>query len=261
MNEWKAFQGRITLFPTMPPSSSPPSALELYRQIWGGDPDSFQKQANVLAPAVAQGKRDGLIVNCVAQQARIDFGLMAAPSQEMQMTVALIDRPIGFLDELKRIIDIFDKGSLSIAVSRVALNLQFLNLNPSHAEANKAVTKIIPDRYGVTVTNEEDFIFQINQPKTSRENKDIGMNFITKWSVERFQILTISIPPSGVTMGAGMTSPSPQTETFNAASVLFDNNNIPGRALTGKEQSALLHEALDAAVGMQREIGLNIEGF
>jgi len=177
------------------------------------------------------------------------------------MTVALIDHPIGFLDELKRIIDIFDKGFLSNGVSRVALNLQFLKLNPSHAEANKAVTEIIPDRYAVTVTNEEDFIFQINQPETSREINDIRMNFITKWSVERFQILTISIPTGGVAMGAGMTSPSPQTETFIAASVLFDNNNIPGRALTGKEQSALLHEALDAAVGMQREIGLNIEGF
>jgi hypothetical protein len=33
------------------------------------------------------------------------------------------------------------------------------------------------------------------------------------------------------------------------------------RALTGKEQSALLQEALDAAVRKQQEIGLNIEGF
>lgn len=261
MSEWKAFSGRITLFPAMP-SSSLPSVLDLYRHIWGGEPDSFKKQANVLAPAVAQGKRDGLIVNCVTQLARIDFNLSAASSQETQMTVALIDHPIGFFDELKRIIDIFDKSPLSINVPRVALNLHFLNLNPNHAEANKAVTKIIPDRYGVTVTNEEDFIFQINQPEMSRKFQDIRMNFITKWSVERFQILTISIPTGGVAMGVGMTSPSRQTEkTFIASRVIFDNNNIPKHDLTGKEQSTLLHEALDAAVRMQREIGLNIEGF
>lgn len=261
MNEWKAFSGRITLFPAMAPPSSLPSVLDLYKKIWNDDPDSFQKQANVLAPAIAQGKRDDLIVNCVAQPARIDFNLTAAPSQETQMTVALIDHPNKFFDELKRIIDIFDNDSLSIGVSRVALNLHFLNLNPSHEEANKAVTKIIPDRYDVTVTNEEDFMFQINKPETSREIKDVRMNFITRWSVERFQILTIPISTGDMAMGAGMTSPSHQIETIIAASVLFDNNNIPGRDLTGKERSALLHEALDAALGMQREIGLNIEGF
>jgi hypothetical protein len=54
-----------------------------------------------------------------------------------------------------------------------------------------------------------------------------------------------------------MTSPS----SIIAASVVFDNNNIPTRTLTGKEQTTLLQEALDAVVRMQREIGLNIEGF
>ncbi len=256
MNEWKAFQGRITLFPAMPPSSSPPSAIELYRQIWGSEPDSFQRQANILAPTVAQGRREGLIVGCVAQPARIDFNLAAEPSLEMQMTMALVDNPIGFLAELKRMIDIFDKG-LANDVSRVAINLHFLNLSPGRAEANKAVTKIIPTQYGVTVKNEEDFIFQINQPKPSMENKDIKMNFIMRWSVENFQLLTISIPTGGVPAKAGMTSPS----SIIAASVVFDNNNVPTRTLTGKEQTTLLQEALDAVVRMQREIGINIEGF
>ncbi len=257
MNEWKTFSGRITLFPAPPPPSLP-SVLELYQKIWDDEPDAFQKQANVLAPAVASGKRNGLMVNCTAQPVRIDFNLTAAPRQDTQMPVALIDHPIKLFNELKRIIDILDKSPLSIDVLRVALNLHFLNLNPSHPEANKAVTETIPDRYGVTVTSEEDFIFQINQPETSRKIKDIKMNFITRWSVERLQVLTISIPTSGVIIG---TSPSPQTKTFIASRVLFDNNNSPDRVLPSNEQSALLHEALDAAAGMQREIGLNIEGF
>lgn len=253
MNEWKPFVGRITFFPAMPISSSPPSALDLYRKIWGGEPDSFQQQTNVLLPTLAHGRRGGLMVNCMGQPARIDFNLMAAPSQLPQMTVELIDHPIELRDELMRIINFLDGSFVLVPVSRVALNLQFLNLKPSHVEANRALTEVIPNRYGVTVTNEEDFIFQINRPHMDKEFPDIKMNFITKWSVERFQIFTISIPIGGVSAAEGMIS--------IAASVTFDNNNTPGRALTGKEQSALLHEALDTAVGMQREIGLNIEGF
>jgi hypothetical protein len=262
MNEWKAFGGRITLFPTLPPSSSPSSALELYRRIWSNDPDSFQKQDNALLPTVAQGRRGSLIVNCAAQPARIDFNLTAALSQAAEEKVALIDHPIELRNELTHIIDALGNDLLT-GISRVALELRFLNPKASHAEANKALTEIIPRSFGVTVTDEEDFIFQINRPHMSGGLQDIRMNFITKWSVERFQVFTILFPMVGATAGAGVTSPSLQPRMFIAASVAFDNNNNinPGHPLTGKEQSALLHEAVDATVQMQHEIGLNIEGF
>lgn len=258
MSEWKAFVSRISLFPTMPPESPMPLALDLYKGIWG-EPENYQKQLNRFTPAVAQGKHGRLQVNCLVQPVRIDLNLTAAPSQEAQMTVALIDDPIELRDELKRIMGLLDEGLVPNSVSRVALNLQFLNPKRSHAEANKAVSEIIPDSYGVTITDEEDFVFQINRPRMDEDFPDIRMNFLTKWSVEQFQVLTISIPIVGP--AAGMASPSPQVKTFISASVAFDNNNTPIRTLTGKEQSVLLHKALDAAVKMQQKIGLDIEGF
>jgi hypothetical protein len=262
MNGWKALSGFITLFPIMR-SPNPLSAIDLYRQIWNGDPTSFQNQANALASKIAKGKHGNLNVNCVVQPARIDFNFTAAPSQQPQLMVNLIEHTTEFLNELKRVIDIFDKNTLQIDASRVALNLQFLNLNESYEKANKAVTVIIPDRYGVNVTNEEDFAFQINQPKFSSKIGEIKINFITRWSVERIQIFTIPIPTGGGAMGTSMTSQFPQTKTVIASRVMFDNNNVPepNRTLTGSEQSVLLHEVLDGAVSKQREIGLNIEGF
>jgi len=259
MSEWKAFLSRISLFPTVPPAPPTPSALDLYRRILG-EPDSFHKQPNALMQTVVEGRHGHLQVNCLAQPTRIDFNLTAAPTQEAQTTVALIDHPIELRDELKRIIGILDEGLVSNTVSRVALNLHFLNLKPSYEEANKAVTKIIPDQYGVTVTDEEDFVFQINRPHMDEDIRDVKMNFITRWSVERFEVLTIPIQIGGVPAAAGMLS-SLKPENFISASVLFDNNNTPIRPLTGKEQSALLRKAFDAAVEMQREIGLSIEGF
>lgn len=260
MNEWKPFLGRITFFPVMPGTSQLPSSLELYKKIWGGDPDSFHKQPNPLSPEVAQGKRGNLMVNCMIHPIRIDFNLTAAPSPEQQMTLNLIDHPIELRHELKRIINYFDT-SVSDLFSRVALNLQFLNLKPSTIEANKALTEVIPDRYGVTITDEEAFVFQINQPHKNSKFQNITMNFITKWSVEQFQVLTISIPPSGVPVQP-LTLPQPKTVI--AASVLFDNNNAPPtpvRALTRDEQSALLQEVSENEAQKQLEIGLNIEGF
>jgi len=260
MNEWKPFLGRIIFFPAMPGASRLPSSLELYKKIWSADPDSFHKQPNPLNPEVAQGKSGNLMVNCMIHPVRIDFNLTAAPSPERQMTLNLIDHPIELRDELKRITNYFSSSVLDL-FSRVALNLQFLNLKPTNVEANKALTEVIPDRYGVTITDEEAFVFQINQPNKSSEFKDITMNFITKWSVEQFQVLTISIPPSGVPVQP-LTLPQPKTVI--AASVSFDNNNTPStpvRALTRDEQSALLQEVWDNAARKQLEIGLNIEGF
>jgi hypothetical protein len=261
MSEWKVFRCRISLFPAMPPSSPLPSALELYRHIWDSDPDSFHKQDNALVPTRAKGKRGGLLVNCVVQPARIDFNITPPPSKAPKKTVELIDDPSNLRGELIRIIDSFEKDYVANPVWRVALILHFLNPKPSYVEANRALTEAIPDLYGVTVTNEEEFIFQINRPHIDEKVPDIRMNFIMKWSVDKLQTWTFSIPTGGVPVQAGMTPPVSQPETVIAASVLFEKNNIPTRALSGKEQSTLLHEALDAAIVMQREIGLNIERF
>ena len=249
MNEWKPFLGRITFFPLSGISSSSPSAPDLYRQIWGGEPDAFQKPPNPLLPGFAQGKRGGLIIHCTGHPARVDFNIRAAPSQVSQGTMDLIDHPIELRDELMRIIKLLDGSSVLENVSRVALNLHFINLKPNHVEANKGLMAVIPDRYGVTIADEEDFVFQINQPLANKKFPNIRMNFITKWSVDRLQILTISIPNHGkCPVQVGMTPPFPQTKTVIAASVLFDNNNTrltANRDFTVKEQSALLQEALN----------------
>lgn len=263
MNEWKAFMARIAFFPGMPLPSPLPSALDLYRRVWGGDPESFQKSENALIPSVAKSRRGGLIVNCVTEPKRIIFDLTAVPKRTAQMTMNLIDHPIDIQNTLTDIIDINYKKPILNSVLRVAFNMHFLSLRPTYTEANKAVNKIIPNQYGVTLKDEEDFIFQINRPRSSREHQDIKINFITKWSVENFHVLAISIPIGGMPATSGINASSPNIERFIAAKVLFDNNNTPieNRTLTSQEQSDLLRESLDEVVRMQREIGLNIEGF
>src|SRR5580692_1258343 len=107
MSEWKSSGGRITLFPA--PASPPlPSALELYRQVWGEEPDGFQKQTNPLMPSAAYGNHNGLKTGCLAHPTRIDFNLTPDPSRQEEaegMSVPLIEDTALLHAELSMIID------------------------------------------------------------------------------------------------------------------------------------------------------------
>jgi hypothetical protein len=266
MNEWKPSVGRITLFPTLSTSTFPPSALEFYRKVWGGEPDNFQKQANPLMPTVAMGKRGSLMASCSTHPTRIDFSLTPPmpPQNAAPTSLPLIEDGGQLHAELESVVDFIRKGPLSAPIVRVALSAQFLIVKSNFAEANEAVTKTIPNQYGVRTTNEEDLIFQINRPYTSNTADGVRMNSITKWSVDRHQVLTFLFPLLGTvtTASANRSSAKPQIEEFIAGSVTFDNNNVQREsALSSLQQSAILLEALAGLEKMQRDIGLNIEAF
>jgi len=216
-------------------------------------------------PTVAQGKIGDLVAICSVHPARIDFNLMppTETSEFVATSLDLIENTSLLHAELMRIIEIIRNGDASYSVSRVALFAQFLQLRENITEANNTLTNAIPDQYRMQIADEEDFIFQINRPKMSRQVDNVKMNFITKWSVERIQILSLAMPMmvgSPIPVSAGM--PPSQQQQFVAASVTFDNNNVPtATPLTGNQQSALLLEGLTAVAEMQRSNGLNIEGF
>lgn len=125
------------------------------------------------------------------------------------------------------------------------------------------LTSHIPDQYGVKVSDEEDFIFQINRSYSSRSAEGIKMNFITKWSVDRLRVLTFAVSAGGPSTTSAQTPASgSQTADFIAASVNFDINNVPAATpLPSGHPASLLREALLAVARMQQAIGLNIEGF
>jgi hypothetical protein len=261
MNEWKSSGGRVTLFPAQ--SSAPTlSALEFYKQAWGEDPDSFQRQANPLVPTIAQGKRGNLTAGSVVGPTRIDFTLTpSSPSEMVQGSFPLIEDPGVLHAELLKIMDFVGQNESLRSVVRVALSIQFIAVKPNSLEANKVLTAVIPGQYGVKLTDEEDFIFQVNRPYSSRKVEGIRMNFLAKWSVDRLQILTLSLPVGGAgTPLQTSASPVPQTEQFIAASIHFDINNVPTEAKL-RQPASLLHEALAAAAQMQQAVGLRIEGF
>jgi hypothetical protein len=262
MSEWKALNGRITLFPTVPVAAPLPPAFELYRLVWGSEPENFQKQSNPLLPTVAQGRSNGIAAQLLSQPNRIDFSLLptAAPGATMT-SIDLIEDTRQFHAELVRIIDVLAKGAISNPVLRVALNVQFVSLKNDVVETNKMLMTVMPVQYRVKLTDEEDFAFQINLPQESDRVENIRMNFVKTWRAQRLQVVSMAIVATGVPVPATNIPPQVETKEFIAASVNFDNNNVPAGPLNSSQQSQLLLEGLANVETGQRNIGLNIEGF
>jgi hypothetical protein len=263
MSDWKALVGRVTLFPALASPSPSPSALSLFTQIWGGDPDSFQRQTNALMPTIAQGKRQGMTATCSVHPARIDLNLEPAPTpQTAAQSVAVIEDTTELQKQLLQIINVIGKAAISNSIARVALYLHFLTLADDFVEANKTITNVVPKKYGVKITDEEDFIFQINRPQTSKQVPGVKLNVLTKWSVERFQVFTISMPTPGVPMQPIAMAPQ-NVKIFISPSVVLDYSTPAEHVspFNATQQSALLTDAFALASEMLKEVGLNITGF
>jgi hypothetical protein len=245
---WKAWQGRIALFPTIPSGGLPLiSAMELYKQVWKTDPDNFQKQPLVgtaFTSSVAQGAQNAVTLSCSVQPTRIDFSVSPQIGL-VEPTVKLIDDTKHFHDLLANIIAW--AGETTMTVNRVGCFAQFATVATSYRAANQAVRSILPKRYALELSEEEDFILQVNHPQ---HQADCLINFITKWSVERVQ--TFSLQTGGTNQLLA--------EHFVAA-VSFDNNNVPTTPLSRAKITTLLNAALGGVSTSLHDMKLDIEGF
>jgi hypothetical protein len=262
MAEWKAFTGRISLFPTSPPLETLPSANDLYRTIWESDPDNFHKAEHALASAIAQGKRGVIMATCTVHPTRMDINLGAAQATEGQMAtqLPLIEDFAALASEMERVINAV--GRLPGKLPRVALFTQFLSIQPTVAEANKKVVRVIPREYGVSVVHdEEDLVFQLNRPYFSKAIQNLKMNSVVKWSVERIQMMALQMPgPGSLTNPQGAFLP-PRIFDFTAGSVGIDINNMPTFPLSGAQQVELLAEGQAESMRVQQELGLTDKTF
>lgn len=259
MSEWKALMGRVTLMtPTLitPTMVAPPqSAHELYRRVWGNDPDRFQNSQNPLVPSVAQGQRGGVMVACTIAANRIDFNLAPSePQEDGRSPHLLLIKDIKRLyADMEHVAMELGKGLVSKPVNRVAVFVQFFNIATNPQDANQKILAAIPQKYQITLTDEEAFILQLSCPRLSQDNRRI--NLTTKWSIDQIQVVTIS---------ASLVDPRPASNLvatpYLGASVSFDCNTAPSDvSLTSEQQGSLLLETLALTTDARRSYGLIVE--
>lgn len=197
---------------------------------------------------------------------RIDLSL--EPTLGGTPQVGVIENTSELQRELLKIIKSVGNGVTSNTMARVAVFLQFIRICDTVVEANKVLSGVIPRKYGLNVTDEEDLVFQINRVRPSMRVPEVHLNSLTKWSVERIQVFTLPQPTLGQPLQPISTGLQ-NVRVFIAASVTFDNSSVAQplqqsqkvHAFESGQQATLLMDALERASELQKEIGLDIEGF
>jgi hypothetical protein len=266
---WKPQSGRVTLFHSVPNENEIMSAIALYQEVWKSEPDSYQKQQSPFASSVAVGNVDGLNVSCHFNQLRIDFIVGPPPpsTPATQEMLSLIDNSRNFHQQLKRILERIRVNPSTIPATRVACWVQFTAICSNFGDANRAINSVFPRRFRLDLSEEEDFILQLNRPRQSASVEGVKMNFITKWAVERVQLLSMTMMatnPTGFPSGGAsqLGVGGPHIKTFINPTIAFDNNNHPAdRPLSGEEQFSLLEEALHGVAEGMIESNLEVDGF
>jgi hypothetical protein len=139
-------------------------------------------------------------------------------------------------------------------VNRAGCFAQFAVATENYREANNLIRTILPSEYAVKLSDEEDFVLQVNHPRQVGERK---MNFITKWAVERLQVLSLQVTP-----GMGQASALGQLVSEHiVGTVSFDNSNSPIGLLSKEDLVSILDEALSGISDGQRKAQLDLEGF
>jgi len=182
---------------------------------------------------------------------RIDFALAPLQTEMFTDSLLMIEDGRSFHGELLQLCNAIAEISLNVAVNRVACVVQFGSEAPDLETANKLIMSALPNRYRIALSNEADFILQINHLQTSGIVDKLQLNLINKWAVERARIITM-----GTSIG------QPAIKELLVATVLFDHNNNPeSGVLTADEQSRLLVEAFQSMSNSLRDCNLIIEGF
>ncbi len=161
-------------------------------------------------------------------QTRIDFTLTSpAPAFGLvPKTIFQIEDAAAFRSELDRIIKTTSKATDWASFNRIAINIQIQTQQPNISAANAALVDVIPQKYKVPITDEEDFALQINRPYVSSRVAGIRMNTITRWSVDRLRLLNLQIGPGNIMALQGANQASTFLD-FDTASVSIDVNSNP----------------------------------
>jgi hypothetical protein len=220
MSAWDVHIARITVFPLLGSGSSPKSALELYKTIWGKDPDSYQGPAVGGGPfpaSVAQGVEGRLIQNCQTQPTRTDL-TFGPHVRALTTSLAGIEDTTVLGPAMAKVFAAVEAAFQGTPINRVAAYMQLGREAGDYREANQLLSATMWANKQVSLADEEDFVLQFNVPRPDTSGS-IKLNYITKWSVERVQVLTFQMPVGG-------TATAPLIANKIVSIVAFDNSNL-----------------------------------
>jgi len=257
MSEWKIQQGRVSLLPSVAGMGKLPSPLKLFTAIWDREPENFQNPAHInpLSPAIANGDIGEMVGGITVHPLRIDITLSALAPTQLATSPILIGDVARYWENMRLLAARVADLDIPLTIGRVASFTQVTDIEADRASANKIISRVLPAPFTGALTDERDFTLQLNKPAKSQSVDGIEMNYLTRWSVDVIQLLTLNIATQVEQGNNASPSAMHSVASFTAANISFDFNNAQvERALTDQEQSLLLTETVAKAEGNFREI-------
>jgi len=205
-------------------------ATRFFRDVWDDDPDTFQSAppGAIGGGSTASGLKQGVTAAVTVQPGRVDFSYGPPAAAEVtsiqfvggELLSAAIDRTLSALPK--------------IAANRVACFLSLGRVAPDYGSANKFLVEAMDQKYRPSrLTQEEDFSFQYNIPTVSKSLESVLNNQLSRFSVERVNLLVFSAQNGFV----------PSINENLVATIGLDYNNKPAStSLTSQELRALGRE-------------------
>lgn len=264
MGEWKTLSVRIVVFLSGPGKSLPASAH--YLSVWGVAPENaHQPQNNALAPTVAQGEKGDLILNCTTFPGRVDFVFSPKVTNlnPEQPELGLIHDDDLLRQEIDSLVQTIETRPITDQAARVGVVIQVCRPAANVSEANRHLSGKLPSGYTIPITDESDFILQLNYRSENDDSVRMIINRVTKWSVDQFHVMTFQLPQIGQVLPGGFPA-IPHIQ--RAASVSFDYNTLPPEdnsalILNPAQQCAMLRQMVSEIYTQQKFYKLNSDSF
>jgi hypothetical protein len=258
MNAWKVQAARIIVFPLLASGSPPRSALDLYKSVWGKDPDSFQNQVPSNSPfpnSIAQGIEGTLSRSCQAQLIRTDFTFGGAPT--IGSVLPSLDDTESLKTQITGLIGSISDAFQQTPLNRVASYLQLGQDASDYRQANQIISGAMWQHKKISLEDEEDFVLQINRPRPDATDPSIKLNFLTKWSVERLQMMEFLSSVGGQNLSS---APIVTDKIFPI--IALDNSNMPlKKPFDHNEIGRVLLELFREMSAQLKECNVSIKGF
>jgi hypothetical protein len=231
MSRWLATAGRISVFPT--PTGGQQSATALFKAIAGTEPTAVDAQSGgdgLPSSSNARGPFADFMLTCTVAPLRIDFTLTSSRPSAFVFGAPfqLIDNPNALLSSFAKLQRGIVEQAQILEVTRVALFLQLTQSVKDVRTANDLIKRVIPANYVLPLTDEQDFILQINSRQNSTSMPSAQLNFVTRWSVEHTKVFMQPMAPD-VTIGT-------ITADYFFVHVVCDNNTLPGESILRSDE-------------------------
>ena len=204
----------------------------------------------------------GLAFSCQVQPVRVD--LTFSPGQLLtpfSNGLPAISDSRSLRTAIASSIPSIEKAVKGAKLSRLAIYLQIGREVATSTEGNEIIRETLPATFSVPLQDEEDFILQINRPSAAANDSSIRLNFITKWSVDRVQVLTF-LAAQNLPIAGQFTTGAPVISNKLAATIAFDNSSPSQNSQIDDNQIGVLLSLTFTHINKQlKDCNISLEGF